>query len=130
MSGPSGEGVTEWAGGSLSELMSVLSAAALPARIQVFASGPGGALAGEVHLLAGGLNDASAGAEQGQEAVSALQRMTGARFVIDTRLPDPETGSLAKPGPAEGDLAQRPLVEIMRYCEEYVLTCTLEVWRG
>ena len=130
MSGPSGEGVTEWAGGSLSELISVLSAAALPARIQVFAPGPGGMLAGEVHLLAGGLSEASAGAEQGQEAVSALQRVTSARFVIDTRLPDPETGSLAKPGPAEGDLAQRPLVEIMRYCEQYVLTCTLEVWRG
>jgi hypothetical protein len=108
----------------------VLSAAALPARIRVFAPGPGDTPAGEVHLLAGGLNDAFAGDERGEQAVSALQRVAGARFLIDTRLPDPETGSLAKPGPAEGNLAQRPLVEIMRYCEEYVLTCTLEVWRG
>ena len=130
MNAPSGERVTEWAGGSLSELMSVLSAAALPARIRVFAPGKGAAPAGEVHLLAGGLNDAFAGNKRGQEAASALQRLAGARFVIDTRLPDPETGSLAKPGPAEGSLAQRPLVEIMRYCEDYVLTCTLEVWRG
>ena len=61
MNGPSGERVTEWAGGSLSELMSVLSAAALPARIRVFAPGAGGAQAGEVHLLAGGINDAFAG---------------------------------------------------------------------
>jgi len=83
-----------------------------------------------VHLLAGGLNDAFAGDERGEQAVSTLQRVASARFLIDTRLPDPETGSLAKPGPAEGNLAQRPLVEIMRYCEEYVLTCTLEVWRG
>ena len=130
MNGPSSERITEWAGGSLSELMSVLSAAALPARIRVFAPGAGSVQAGEVHLLAGGINDAFAGDRRGQEAVSALQHVAGARFVIDTRLPDPETGSLAKPGPAEGNLAQRPLVEVMRYCEEYVLTCTLEVWRG
>ena len=130
MNEPSGERVTEWAGGSLSELMSVLSAAALPARIRVFAPGAGGAQAGEVHLLAGGVSDAFAGDQRGQEAVSALQHVAGARFVIDTCLPDPETGSLAKPGPGEGNLAQRPLVEVMRYCEEYVLTCTLEVWRG
>jgi hypothetical protein len=130
MNGPSDERVTEWTGGSLNELTIVLSAAALPARIRVFAPGPGDTPAGEVHLLAGGLNDAFAGEARGEEAVAALQRITGARFLIDTRLPDPETGSLAKPGPAEGNLAQRPLVEIMRYCEEYVLTCTLEVWRG
>jgi hypothetical protein len=130
MNGPSDERVTEWTGGSLNELMIVLSAAALPARIRVFAPGPGDTPAGEVHLLAGGLNDAFAGDERGEQAVSALQRVAGARFLIDTRLPDPETGSLSKPGPAEGNLARRPLVEIMRYCEEYVLTCTLEVWRG
>ena len=130
MDGQARERSIEWASGPLSELMSVLSAAALPARIQVFAPGAGGAPAGEVHLLAGGLNDALAGGQRGQEAVSALQRIAGARFVIDTRLPDPETGSLANPGPGEGNLAQRPLVEIMRYCEQYVLTCTLEVWRG
>jgi hypothetical protein len=130
MNGPSDERVTEWTGGSLNELMIVLSAAALPTRIRVFAPGPGDTPAGEVHLLAGGLNDAFAGEARGEDAVAALQRITGARFLIDTRLPDPETGSLAKPGPAEGNLAQRPLVEVMRYCEEYVLTCTLEVWRG
>ena len=130
MNGPSDERVTEWTGGSLNELMIVLSAAALPSRIRVFAPGAGDTPAGEVHLLAGGVNDALAGEARGDEAVAALQRITGARFLIDTRLPDPETGSLAKPGPAEGNLAQRPLVEVMRYCEEYVLTCTLEVWRG
>jgi hypothetical protein len=130
MNGPSDERVTEWTGGSLNELMIVLSAAALPARIRVFAPGAGDTPAGEVHLLAGGVNDALAGEARGDEAVAALQRVNGARFLIDTRLPDPETGSLAKPGPAEGNLAQRPLVEVMRYCEEYVLTCTLEVWRG
>jgi len=130
MNGPSGERSTEWTGGSLAELMSVLSAAALPARIRVFAPGASGAPAGEVHLLAGGISDAFAGERRGQEAVSTLQQVAAARFVIDTRLPDPETGSLAKPGPAEGNLAQRPLVEVMRYCEQYVLTCTLEVWRG
>jgi len=130
MSGPSGEHVTEWAGGTLSELMSVLSAAALPSRIQVYSPGADGPLAGEVHLLAGGTNDAFAGDLRGPDAVSALQRVAGARFLIETRLPDPDTGSLAKPGPGDGNLAERPVVELMRYCETYVLTCTLEVWRG
>ena len=87
MNGPSGERVTEWAGGSLSELMSALLEAALPARIRVFAPGARGEPAGEVHLLAGGLADAFAGADRGQEAVAVLQRVTGARFVIDTPRP-------------------------------------------
>ena len=101
MNGPSAERVTEWTGGSLNELMIVLSAAALPTRIRVFAPGAGDTPAGEVHLLAGGVNDALAGEARGDEAVAALQRITGARFLIDTRLPDPATGSLAKAGPAE-----------------------------
>jgi hypothetical protein len=127
--GSTDDRITEWTGGQLGELISVLSGAAMPSRIEVF--GPdGGTPAGEVHLLAGGLNDAMAGDLRGQDAVAALQKLTRARFVIETRLPDPESGSLTKPGPAEGNLATRPLVELMRYCEDYVLTCTLEVWRG
>ena len=129
MNRPSDERVTEWAGGTLSELMSVLSGAALPARIQVFGPAADAALAGEIHLLAGGFNDAFMGDVRGQDALVALQRVTSARFVIETCLPDPKTGSLTNPGPGEGNLAERPLVELMRYCEEYVLTCTLEVWR-
>lgn len=127
--GSTDDRIKEWTGGPLSELISMLSGAALPSRIEVFGAGST-TPAGEVHLLAGGLNDAMAGALRGQDAVAALQKLNGARFVIETRLPDPESGSLSKPGPADGNLADRPLVELMRYCEDYVLTCTLEVWRG
>jgi hypothetical protein len=127
--GSTDDRIREWTGGQLSELISVLSGAALPTRIEVF--GPDSSTpAGEVHLLAGGMNDAIAGELRGQDAVAALQKLNKARFVIETRLPDPESGSLTKPGPSDGGLAERPLVELMRYCEDYVLTCTLEVWRG
>jgi hypothetical protein len=127
--GSNDDRIREWTGGPLGELISVVSGAAMPSRIDVFnpeSSTP----VGEVHLLAGGLNEAIAGDLRGQDAVAALQKLTKARFVIETVLPDPESGSLGKPGPADGNLADRPLVELMRYCEEYVLTCTLEVWRG
>jgi hypothetical protein len=64
------------------------------------------------------------------DAVAALQRLEGARFIVECRLPDPDSGSLSEAGPGEGSLADRPLASLMRYCEEYVLTCRLEVRRG
>jgi Domain of unknown function (DUF4388) len=130
MAGPSADRITEWEGGSLSELVAMLQAAALPVRIEVIAPGTPGSNAGEVHLLAGGLADAFAGSLRRDDAMAALQRLEGARYVIESRLPDPESGSLSEPGPHEGSLKDRPLASLMRYCEEYVLTCRLEVWRG
>ena len=121
---------TEWEGGSLGELVSTLQAAALPARIEVIPPGSADGRAGEIHLLAGGLADAFAGTLRRDEAVAALQRLEGARYVVVTCLPDPATGSLASPGPHEGSLKDRSVATLMRYCEEYVLTCRLEVWRG
>jgi hypothetical protein len=44
--------------------------------------------------------------------------------------PIPNSGSLSEAGPGAGSLADRPLASLMRYCEEYVLTCRLEVRRG
>ncbi|MGD0836148.1 MAG: hypothetical protein ABSB49_05825 [Polyangia bacterium] len=122
--------ITEWEGGSLGELVSTLQAAALPARIEVIPPGSADGRAGEIHLLAGGLADAFAGTLRRDEAVAALQRLEGARYVVVTCLPDPATGSLASPGPHEGSLKDRSVAALMRYCEEYVLTCRLEVWRG
>ena len=100
MAGPSADRITEWEGGSLSELVSTLQAAALPVRIEVIAPGTTGGNAGEVHLLAGGLADAFAGSLRRDDAVAALQRLEGARFVVECRLPDPASGSLSEPGPA------------------------------
>jgi hypothetical protein len=130
MAGPSADRITEWEGGSLSELVAMLQAAALPVRIEVIAPGTTGSNAGEVHLLAGGLADAFAGSLRRDDAMAALQRLEGARYVIESRLPNPESGSLSEPGPHQGSLKDRPLASLMRYCEEYVLTCRLEVWRS
>ena len=130
MTEPSADRITEWEGGSLSELVSMLQAVALPVRIEVIAPGTTDSNAGEVHLLAGGLADAFAGSLRRDDAVAALQRLEGARFLVECRLPDPESGSLNEPGPREGSLKDRPLASLMRYCEDYVLTCRVEVWRG
>ena len=130
MAGPSADRITEWEGGSLSELVAMLQAAALPVRIEVIAPGTTDSISGEVHLLAGGLADAFAGSLRRDDAMAALQRLEGARYVIECRLPDPETGSLSEPGPHHGSLKERSLASLMRYCEDYVLTCRLEVWRG
>lgn len=130
MVGPSAELTTEWEGGSLSELVALLQVAAQPVRIEVIAPGMTDSNAGEVHLLAGGLADAFAGSLRRDDAMAALQRLEGARFVVEARLPDPESGSLSTSGPHEGSLKDRPVASLMRYCEDYVLTCRLEVWRG
>jgi hypothetical protein len=130
MVGPSADLTTEWEGGSLGELVAALQAAALPVRIEVIAPGTTDSNAGEVHLLAGGLADAFAGSLRRDDAMAALQRLEGARFIVEARLPDPESGSLSSPGPHEGSLKDRPVASLMRYCEDYVLSCRLEVWRG
>jgi hypothetical protein len=130
MVGPSADLTIEWEGGSLSELVSALQSAALPVRIEVIAPGTTDSNAGEVHLLAGGLADAFAGSLRRDDAMAALQRLEGARYLVEARLPDPETGSLSTAGPHEGSLADRPVAALMRYCEDYVLTCRVEVWRG
>jgi hypothetical protein len=130
MAGRSADQITEWEGGSLGELVSMLQAAALPARIEVIAPGAANSSVGEVHLLAGGMADAFAGSLRREDAMAALQRLEGARFVVESRLPNPETGSLSEPGPRQGNLRDRHLASLMRYCEDYVLTCRLEVWRG
>jgi len=116
MAGPSADRITEWEGGSLSELVTVLQSAALPVRIEVIAPGATSSTAGEVHLLAGGLADAFAGSLRRDDAVAALQRLEGARFIVECRLPDPDSGSLSEAGPGEGSLADRPLASLMRYC--------------
>jgi len=123
MVGPSADLTTEWEGGSLGELVAVLQAAAQPVRIEVIAPGTTDSNAGEVHLLAGGLSDAFAGSLRRDDAMAALQRLEGARFIVEARLPDPETGSLSSPGPQQGTLKNRPVAALMRYCEDYVLTC-------
>lgn len=122
------ERALQWTGGSLGELISVLSAAALPARIEVKDANGGGA--GELHLLAGSVDQVQAGALRGEDALAVLHKVQRPTFLVETRLPHPETGSLAEPVAEDGSLSDRSLVKLMRYCEDYVLTCRLDVRRG
>lgn len=124
------ERIAEWSGGTLADLMGLIKAEAIPARIDVQAPGPGGLSAGEIHILAGGLADAFAGSLRRDDAVAALQRLEGARLLVETRLPEPETGSLTESAPDHGSLTERPLTVLMRYCEGYVLTCKVKVQKG
>ncbi len=131
---PAEEPPLEWSGGTLDDLVEMLSVPALAARIDVLAPGDdrsaGGNKLGEVHLLAGGINEAIHGDARGDAAMDRLRAIAGARFRVEPVLPRPEDGDVGSPGPREGSLAERPLAKLMRYCETYVLTCAIEVWRG
>jgi len=125
--------VVQWRGGSLEELVGMLSGPALAARIEVVIPEQGGRperVVGEVHMVAGGVAESISGSLRGEDALAQLKRMTTAHFRVAPCVPDPENGGINPPGPEEGQLSQRPLASLMRYCEEYAMTCLLEVWRG
>jgi hypothetical protein len=133
--GPDGNGgkpaskIIEWGGGSLSDLIALLSAPAVSARVEVIPVGADKPI-GEVHLVAGGVSDSIYDGQATDDALDKLLVVTPARFRIDPRLPHPQTGDLGTPGPDSGTLDGRPLAHLMRYCEDYVITCAIEVWRG
>ena len=119
----------EWAGGTLDDLIGLLSAPAVSARVEVLPAA-GGAPVGEVHLLAGGVSEALFGGKATDDALERLRAVVPARFRIEARLPNPANGDLSERGPESGTLDSRPLAHLMRYCEDYVITCVIEVWRG
>jgi hypothetical protein len=128
-----GDQAVEWKGGSLEELVGMLSGPALAARIEVLAPEPGtrsDRVAGEVHMVAGGVSEAIAGELRGDEALAHLKALPSTRFRVEPCVPEPTTGGIVPPGPEEGLLTERPPAALMRYCEQYVMTCLLEVWRG
>lgn len=123
--------VVDWTGGSLDDLVTMLSAPALAARIQVLVSeGASERVVGEVHMLAGGVAEAFAGALRDSSAMDHMRKLAPLRFRVEPCVPDPKTGGLFPPGPEEGLLTERPLAALMRYCEDHVMTCLLEVYRG
>jgi hypothetical protein len=119
----------DWNGGSLTDLIAILSAPAVSARVEVIPVG-GDAPVGEVHLVAGGVSDSIYNGKATDDALDRLLTVTPARFRVESRLPHPQTGDLGSPGPDAGTLDGRPLAHLMRYCEDYVITCAIEVWRG
>jgi len=124
-----GHQMVEWAGGSLDDLISLLSGPAWSARIEVLPVN-GGHPIGEVHVIAGGVSEAIFEAKSTHDALEKLRSARPTRFRIEPRLPNPTDGDLTFPGPDQGTLEERPLAQLMRYCETYVLTLGIEVWRG
>jgi hypothetical protein len=125
--------VVNWRGGSLDELVGMLSGPALAARIEVVipeSNGRPERIVGEVHMVAGGVSETIAGSLRGEDAMAHLKRLPMAHFRVEPCVPEPESGGISPPGPEEGSLAERPLASLMRYCEQYAMTCLLEVWRG
>ena len=119
----------EWRGGDLEDLIAILSAPAASARVEVLPAS-GDAPIGEVHLLAGGVSDAFFGGKSTDDALDKLYALKPTRFRVDQRLPNPADGNLVSPGPEAGTLDGRALAHLMRYCEDYVITCAIDVWRG
>ncbi len=126
---PTVDRVLNWQGDSLDELLSVLREPALSVRIEVGADSAGPML-GEVFVIAGGIGEVRAGELRGDPALDFLRGQAGTHFKVEPRLPQPETGDMDPQGPDEGALGKRPLSSLMRYCEDFVLTCAVEVWRG
>jgi hypothetical protein len=123
--------IVEWSGGTIDDLIALMSGPAWSARIEVFPTGAEQPV-GEIHVIAGGVSDALFKGASTHDALDDLRAATtaGGRFRIEPRLPSPGDGSLAAPGPSQGKLEERPLATLMRYCEDFVLTCGIEVWRG
>jgi hypothetical protein len=126
---PATKAAQDWSGGDLDDLIAILSAPALSARVEVLGA-TGDAAIGEVHLLAGGVSDALYGGKSTDDSLDKLRAAKPTRFRVEQRLPNPADGDLTYPGADSGTLESRALAHLMRYCEDYVITCTIEVWRG
>ena len=119
----------DWSGGDLDDLIAILSAPAVSARVEVLPAS-GDTAVGEVHLLAGGVADALVDGKSADDALDKLRAVKSSRFRVEARLPNPANGDLGVAGPESGTLEERPLAQLMRYCEDYVISCAIEVWRG
>ncbi|HXJ21679.1 MAG TPA: hypothetical protein VMT03_15755 [Polyangia bacterium] len=122
----------EWSGGDLDDVIAILSAPAVSARVEVLGTKNEKAdeVLGEVHLLAGGVSESIFAGKSTDDALDRLRALNPTRFRVDQRLPNPLDGSLTNPGPETGTLDGRALAHLMRYCEDYVISCAIEVWRG
>ncbi|RMH41631.1 MAG: DUF4388 domain-containing protein [Deltaproteobacteria bacterium] len=83
---------------------------------------------GRVDLRAGGVDAAEFGDLTGDDAVDALCRLADGMYELVQRLPDLD-GALGRAAAFQGELADVPLVDLMRHCEDNALTCTIAVVR-
>jgi hypothetical protein len=124
-----GKSAHEWSGGDLDDLIAILSAPAVSARVEVLGA-TGDAAIGEVHLLAGGVSDSIFNGKAVDDALDRLRAEKPTRFRVEQRLPNATDGNLSEAGPETGTLDGRALAHLMRYCEDYVISCSIDVWRG
>ena len=75
----------DWSGGDLDDLIAILSAPALSARVEVLGAA-GDTAIGEVHLLAGGVSDALFGGKSTDDALDKLRAAKPTRFRVEQRL--------------------------------------------
>jgi hypothetical protein len=81
---------------------------------------------GEVWFLSGVADEVSFGTSTGDEAMDRMRKATDATYELVARLPHPG-GGFKRRFPMKGSIATATPVTLMRYCEQYVLTCTLAV---
>ncbi|HWA71810.1 MAG TPA: hypothetical protein VG937_05740 [Polyangiaceae bacterium] len=79
---------------------------------------------GEFWFLVGILESAQFGVSKADEAIERLLRATEVVFEAELRLPH-LSGGFKKRMPAAGSFAETRPVALMRYCENYALTCVL-----
>ena len=81
---------------------------------------------GEVWFLSGMTDEMTFGVSAGDEALDRMRKATEATYELVARLPHP-AGGFKKRFPSKGSIATATPVTLMRYCEQYALTCTLAV---
>src|SRR5262245_9083423 len=81
---------------------------------------------GELWFLAGIREDARFGMSKGDEAFDRLLRATDPVFEAEQRLPG-LTGGFKRSLAPTGSFADVQPVDLMRYCETFALTCTLDL---
>ncbi len=81
---------------------------------------------GEVWFLSGITDEVSFGTSAADEAMDRMRKASDATYELVARLPHPG-GGFKRRFPAKGSIATATPVTLMRYCEQYALTCTLAV---
>jgi hypothetical protein len=81
---------------------------------------------GEVWFLSGIADEIHFGVSTADEALDRMRKATQPMYELVQRLPHP-AGGFKRTFPSKGSVAAVTPVTLMRYCERYALTCTLEI---
>ena len=84
---------------------------------------------GEIWFLSGVADEVHFGVSTADEAMDRMRKATDATYELVARLPHPG-GGFKRNFPSKGSIATATPVTLMRYCEQYALTCTLAVESG